>query len=132
MDRELERKRLVELTNKHLREELGMNLHTDILEKFADHLLDNGIVVPPVKVGEIVYRIVKEYNGETRVIEGEVFEVAITHSYGQKIEYRFYFWAKGETHINRNYSLWCNFDEAGKTVFTSREEAVKMLKGEGK
>ena len=54
MNRESERKRLVELTNKHLREELGMNLHTDILEKFADHLLGNGIVVLPCKVGDYI------------------------------------------------------------------------------
>lgn len=47
MNREAERKRLVELTGKHIREELGMNLHTDILEKFADHLLDNGVKVTP-------------------------------------------------------------------------------------
>ena len=58
MNRESERKRLVELTRKHLKEELGMNIHTDILEKYADHLLDNGIVVEDVACKEAVFRAV--------------------------------------------------------------------------
>jgi hypothetical protein len=44
--RESERKRLVELIDECCKEELGANLNKDILEKFAKHLLDNGIVVP--------------------------------------------------------------------------------------
>lgn len=44
------------------------------IEKIADHLLANGVIVPPVKVGQTVYRIVGE----------KVFESTITAivSYG--------------------------------------------------
>ena len=95
----------------------------------ADYLIENGVIVPPCKVGRTVWRVVKEYNGETRVVEGEVFEITVTHEYGQKFEYRFYFWAKGEEFIERNYSLWCGFEVFGKTVFLTKEEAEETLKG---
>ena len=113
VNREAERKRLVELTNNFLKEELGMNIHTDILEKHADHLLDNGIVVPPVKVGQTVYIItqVSKTIRETKVIgiwNGE-HEYSIITRIGT---------------IHRN--------AIGETVFTSREDAVKALKGEEK
>jgi hypothetical protein len=64
MNREAERKRLVELVDNFLKEELGTNLNEDILDKFADHLLDNGVIAPPVKVGDTVY-----YVGDTEIVE---------------------------------------------------------------
>ena len=125
------RDRLIELIK------TGMDKHESTIENYvhpasefvADYLLENGVIVPPCKVGDKVYRIVKEYNGETRVIDGEVFEITATHAYCQKFEYRFYFWANGEDFIRRNYSIWCNFTEVGKTVFLTREEAEQALKG---
>ena len=123
MDRELERKRLVELTNKHLREELGMNLHTDILEKFADHLLDNGIVVPPCKVGDIVYFVARNSSKPIGTID-ELEIVMIG-----KTEVGFY--AKGKLGEN-TFDIIPHFEIDNYTFFTSREEAEKMLKGEEK
>lgn len=126
--REAEKKRLVKLWKeaRKMAKEANSDIEREMI--FADYLLDNGVIVPPCKAGQTVYRIVTEYNGEIRAIEGEVFEIAITHAYGQKIEYRFYFWAKGEEFIRRNYSLWCNFAEVGKTVFLSEAEAKYALK----
>jgi hypothetical protein len=103
-----------------------------ILEEYAEELLANGVIVPPCKVGGTVYRITKLYSHETIIVEGEVFEVSVTHEYGKKITHRFYFWAKGEEFIRRHYSIWCDFDEIGKTVFFTKEEAEEKLRGLGK
>ena len=81
----------------------------------------------PCKVGDTVYRIVKLLNGEAKIVEGEVFEIAITHEHHDGNECHFYFWAKGEEFTRRHYSIWCDFVDFGKTVFLSRELAEKAL-----
>ena len=92
----------------------------------ADHLLANGVIVPPCKVGDTVYRITECYGGGKIIIEGEAFEFAITHEH-IKDKYRLYFWAKGEELIRRQFSLWCDFTDFGKIIFLTKEEAEKAL-----
>lgn len=128
MNRESERKRLVGVVDDFCQEEWGTVLHNDILEKFADHLLDDGWMRPPVKVGQTVYRTIKLISGDEFVIEGIIFEVSSTYENGTA-KTRFYFWAKGDERTSRHYSLWCDLTEFGKTVFTSREDALAKLKG---
>ena len=96
----------------------------------SDYLLANGVIVPPCKVGDTVYRIAKLFCGKTIIVEGEVFEFAITHESAKKDEYRFYFRAFNEDFAHRQYSKWCDFFDFGKTVFLTREEAEAKLKGE--
>lgn len=112
MNREAERKRLVELTRKHLKEELGMNIHTDILEKYADHLLDNGIIIPPVKVGQTVYIITEVSKTIIEVAVIGVWQCASNTAIITEV---------GTIHQN----------SIGTTVFTSREDAQKALEGSG-
>lgn len=126
MNREAERKRLVEL----LKHECDVDGRYDgegncpgckyngmedcSLQELADHLLDNGIVVPPCKVGDKVYVVVKRYRmpkGVYRCIvkniivtEKGIFVTTEIHSYGEIPVFE-------------------------EDVFTSREEAEKMLKG---
>ena len=106
----------------------GVNIFHTSNGQIADYLLTNGVIVPPCKVGDKVYRITHLRSGETIIVEGEMLEIAITHEYGGKISYRFYFLAKGEEYIRRHWSLWCDFAEFGTGVFLSREEAEKALK----
>lgn len=119
-----ERERLIEIcdTNNGCVDEVPA-------EKFADYLLANGVIVPPCKVGQTVFRIVKLYGDRKPIIvEGEVFEIALTHENGE-IKKRFYFLEKGGNKIINRYSLWLYFDEIGKTAFFTKEEAEKVLKG---
>ena len=98
----------------------------------ADYLLSEGVILPPCKVGQTVFRITKLYNGETIIVEGYAFEFAITHESSESDKYRFYFWAKPDkSHASREYSIWCEFIDFGKTVFLTREEAEQALKGVG-
>lgn len=89
--------------------------HLDVLyghdiewEKAADHLLANGVIVPPVKVGDTVYWL------DNRVIKGNtVYEISI-HSDGILIH----------TGTRLNLTI--------EEVFTSRAEAEKALAGMNK
>ena len=96
----------------------------------ADYLLKNGVIAPPCKVGQTVFKIVKLYGDRKSIIvEGEVFEIALTHENGE-IKKRFYFLEKGGNKIINRYSLWLDFDEVGKTVFLTKEEAEQALRKE--
>lgn len=76
--------------------------------KLADHLLANGVIVPPCKVGDWVYII---RNGE--VHRNHVCQIHISKAYEQT-----FFSCYGE---------FFGIEEVGKTVFLSREEAEKAL-----
>ena len=64
-EEEAERQRLVELLNE------ATDKHGIYLDKVADYLLDNGVIAPPVKVGDKFYRI------ETWCTEGGFLEEPI-------------------------------------------------------
>lgn len=94
----------------------------------VDYLIANGVILPPCKVGDTVYRIVYPCNGEPPlIVKGQVHEIAMTENSKNSIDYRFYFWAYGEDFERRMYSLWCWWSDVGKTVFLTREEAEKAL-----
>ena len=78
----------------------------DCSESIADYLIENGVIVPPCKVGTTIYMIVTKRAKVTR-------------------EY-FYFIKKTKlTFLNLERVL----ENWGKTVFLTREEAMKALKG---
>lgn len=78
-------------------------------EGLADHLLANGVIVPPCKVGDMVYKI----NGSCI----EKFKVArfVISSYG----------IRAEDLYGVQVAL---KDDFGKTVFLTQEEAKQVLK----
>jgi len=125
-----ERERLIELLNQkydHFCDQGGVNKDSRYTENLANYLLANGVIVPPCKVGQTVFRIVKLYGDRKPIIvEGEVFEIALTHENGE-IKKRFYFLEKGGNKIINRYSLWLDFDEIGKTAFFTKEESKKAL-----
>ena len=117
------RDRLIELRHEAMK--LSKNASSDIERDmiFADYLLANGVIVPPCKVGDTVY-----------VVDGSADEVAIgviTH-----LEYNIYTTPRewiairvehpifGLRHIKEKVDL-----AIGKTVFLTREEAERALKG---
>lgn len=99
-------KRLLELLRKS-----GESFKRALPEEMASYLLANGVIVPPCKVGDTVYRVAK-HRGVWEVMPREV--VSITHR------------------LDHLYRLvWDIFstaeDRLGKTVFLTREEAEKAL-----
>ena len=126
MNIEAERKRLVELINNYpcmsTAEDCFMESISDDL---ADYLIANGIVVPPVKVGDKVYQTVLFKDKTGFVVERNV----VGFHFGDFPELRGhkrkqYFIVYHETTHSITH---IDIDQLGKTVFTSREEAEKML-----
>ena len=84
------------------------------IEELADYLLENGVVVPPVTIGQKVY-----------IVEGIVRELYVV-GIGHYKDFQNFtaFERYGET-------LGCGatwgYDSIGKTVFLTREEAEKRV-----
>ena len=79
-------------------------------EHFADHLLSNGVIVPPCKVGDKIYW----YNMGGEIVEADVRKImyAVRHPHGFEYD--------------------IGFEDFGKTVFLTREEAEAKLKERSK
>ena len=87
-------------------------------ETVADYLLENGVIVPPCKVGDKVY--VVDY---TR-LGNMIFECTIEEI--SHFTYGTYYYLNWGLHIPRFKA--CQEKSFGKTVFLTREEAEKALK----
>lgn len=107
-----ERERLYELIvdaeNKFFRE-TPCGTDSSRIEKVVEHLLANGVILPPVTVGQTVY-IISDYTHE--IIERSIVKVIVTEDH-----YDFIF---------DTQSCWRD-TEIGKTVFLTREEAEAEL-----
>ena len=83
--------------------------------QLAQHLIDNGVLVPPCKVGSIVYTISRKHPKKWKVCfigynsQGEFKMNIATEKFTEMLEV----W---------DYNI-------GKTVFLTREEAEKALEG---
>ena len=87
-------------------------IECDIAGREADYLLNNGIVVPPVKVGQTVYYVCGIHN--------KLVEEA-------KIEEIYY---NGESYMYLVNSNYLHFEMTPDELYFTREDAVKALKGE--
>ena len=81
----------------------------------ADYLLANGVIVPPCKVGDVVYNTTfGEVNGY--IVDNMKFTYTAD---GLKCD---------EVNASGRYSSRFGFENIGKTVFLSREEAEAKLR----
>ena len=83
-------------------------------EFFADYLLANGVIVPPCKVGQTVYRIYWNFNIDECKVS------ALTQKADKSWKIRI------TSGIHRGV-FEITPDELGKTVFLTKEEAEKTL-----
>lgn len=118
-EREKERKRLIELLRKPIPIIKGYNtvgegrMSIVDAEKRADTLLSNGVIVPPCKVGDILYFPISH-----RVIAYEVSKIKYD---GDLL--------KIVTHNKLSgcqRTIWSQ--DVGTTIFLTKEEAEKALK----
>lgn len=87
-------------------------------EKLADYLIENGVIVPPCKVGEVLFTI---DNQEITITQINVFIKRYN-----PISYTF----ESQYTINNGiYPYFFSEYEIGKTVFLTKEEAEKALRG---
>lgn len=108
------RDRLIELLNKkydHFCDQCGINKDSHYVDSLADYLIENGVIVPPCKVGDAVYWIDHEekIQKQLNAIKGVV-----------------YFGDDNWKIIDRDDYM----DELGtRYSYLTREEAEKALKG---
>lgn len=103
--------------------------HPDISgdEAIADYLLANGIIVPPCKVGDTVYRTIGHYDyiRECEVVGFHLGEFSDLRGHKRKP----YLICRSDS---SRYLSHLDIDKIGKTVFFTLDEAEAALKGGGK
>lgn len=122
-----ERERLIEI----LSVPIHPRIDTDPAGVVADYLLDNGVILPLVKVGDIVFCSCDNEVSEQKVtciscdISGTwmIFTECSIHGYGdiRHCEVKDFC---GNGYCNYSFSM----DSIGKTVFLAREEAEAAVK----
>lgn len=109
------RARLVELLANS-----GCAADADTFAELADHLIENGVILLPYKIGSKLYHNV--------VCEEEPQEYTVVGYYCEEepklVHSEFVY--NGKT-----YSHSCDIDDEGKYYFTSKEQAVKGRKRNG-
>lgn len=115
-----ERERLIELlggTEYYGRETFKVRFYRSVFGILADHLLENGVIVPPVKIGDTVYGISR----------GAIVPISI-----DRIQYS----NRGIDILGRNERYYGNGtitlhpnNEFGIEWYKTKEEAEQALKG---
>ena len=128
-----ERERLIYLLHDAT---FGVNKHTlaDYLEKetveaVADYLLANGVVCPPCKVGDAVYKL-KENGTIIKGIVESIHQNLVGNEQGRWIVTSWfddYYADSKKAGFECGTHLYSPFDDFGKTVFLSRKEAEAAL-----
>ena len=89
--------------------------------KLADHLIANGVIVPPVKVGQTVYAV--DYQ-KRKVTEIDVRSIEYE---AERTTVKCVYWESEVKGLLHRHDYYFYFGEIGKTVFLTREEAEKAL-----
>ena len=100
-----QKERLVELIKQAKKQTKNANCDIERNMIFADYLLENGVIVPPCKVGDVVYLITDHTGDMRRTVTGFTQDYILS------------------------YAMQIPMSEFGKTVFLTREEAEKALRG---
>lgn len=111
------------------RYDLG-GVECDIVSRIADHLFANGVIVSPCKIGDMVY--VHDKWGRTEdICSYQITNLTITQNkkgvWTKK--YRAMWFVNGKT-VDAQFNF--EFEDIGKTVFLTKDEAEKALKKKGK
>ena len=119
--------RLIELICNCPSKIMGANMFLEkISADLADYLLANGVIAPPCKVGDSVFRIVKMSTGITSTIRA-IRKKANTTGIIQPCEPTIKRFIRCVTVTKNNFFDVC--ENFGKTVFLTKEEAEAALKG---
>lgn len=121
-----DRDRLIELICDTPTRIMGGNMFLEkISTDVADYLLANGVIVPPCKVGDIVY-VPWTWDGQEGVGFAEVEEIKI---YDNKNHIMFFIDLESDDEeFEQQYGGWKLDKSIGDTVFLTKEEAEEKLK----
>jgi hypothetical protein len=106
-----QKKRLVELLNEANETVIGFTIDGD-LERLADYLMSNNVVVLPWKKGDTLYSV-------TRLVDGKLEPYQINVEEHKFKEIRYFIICENDNFLD---SCW------GKSLFADKEEAEKYAK----
>lgn len=115
------RDRLIELLRNS-----GASFERALPEEIADHLIANGVILPPCKVGDKIYWAGKGGTGVEEFVVTSINAVVLKDIDGISIDLQF---AKLNGHREFNYQFPAEW--FGECVFLTKEEAEKALKERG-
>ena len=123
------RDRLIELLRDTFNYTRGVCIDFDeAVEINADHLFANGVIVMPCKVGDTLY-VNFQY---LRSWENKTYPVTVNAIRLDTKKNNHRICVNGTFHLredySHNYMATFNFDNIGKTIFRTREEAEAKLK----
>lgn len=95
-------------------------------EVIADYLLENGVVVPPCKVGQTIYY---HFQFSNKRILPFVQRAKVKQIFCLDTKMKFKIEVELIDAKEKGIMKFFNFDDFGKTVFLTREEAEAKLKG---
>lgn len=107
---------------------LGKSIDTaEDAEYVANHLIENGVILPPCKVGDTIYKL----QADGRIVKGTVLSIhqnLVGNKQGRWIVTSWfdnYYADSQKTAFECGTHLYSPFEDFGKTVFLTREEALK-------
>lgn len=100
-----------------------------LIERIADHLLANGVIVPPCKVGDTLWVNWENYRKSKETRPVKVYALRFdTKKNNMRIcvegNFKFSSYGGSHTHYYNGTFAW---GSVGKTVFLTKEEAEKAL-----
>lgn len=98
----------------------GMDGTSEDFAVCADYLLENGVIVPPCKVGYKLYYITLVKTIEECIVHAVECEE-------NKITVKCHLWRKEREALLHKHLAYFNIADFGKTVFLTKEEAEKAL-----
>lgn len=121
------RDRLIELVCENIQDECVSHCNRPYCDKcknLADYLLANGVIIPPCKVGDVVY-VPWHWEGQEGVANIRVEEIKF---YDSQMHYMFLLEMESDDEsFNQSFGGWKLDECIGKTVFLTKEEADKAL-----
>lgn len=106
---------------------LNESWEEETIDTLADHLIANGVIVPPCKVGDTVYCINTFFPNDPRINKCEVDALHIT-SGKNKIGHKKPSYALVRDENMKSLSARIYFESFGKTVFLTKAQAEQKLK----
>lgn len=115
------RERLMQLLGEAIEPYLDRLYPWDTFSDIADYLLDNGVIVPPVKVGQTVW-----YIGGAITLQVHPAKITDIHYNGKTFVYRFVY--RVEAHGYLCFESAFGSDDDNEEIYTTREAAEAALK----
>ena len=116
--------RLIELLEDTL-QEWECDVSKETVLEIADHLIENGVIVQPCKVGQTVY-VPWQWRGQEGIASTIVECIQIVRD--AELCGFFIDMKSDDTAFNDVYGFWRTFADIGKTVFLDRAEAEAKLR----